>query len=620
MYNGAGRHSRVRRVTITFREPTESMRRSPPKRGLRNAFRGGDANGLFRNVPAMAFRTSARLTLATLGVGALAGASQLGVAYGLGIIRLTRVFDVTTRDQWTTQLAWVAWIAMTSVVIGGLVATAARGDAPSRRTAPPPRTGPAPTSSSVAIARAGALADRTWRNDGPRLGVGAAIPLALASGLGALIVVPLTMQPARTAQIAGVHPALVVGLTAGLGALVGVFAAIAAMMQPVARWSLTTVGLIMWAVAIISVAPTLGPSDPLPEIRLGVFDAGFLSHPVGQRIALLTMPLVAVLVGLMLGAVARRQERATLTIALAGLPGPALLTVAYLIAGPGTGSERYQVVPYWAAMTATGAGVLGSVLAVILRRTPGPEEGGDATAEQPPLPRREQQESAIAKAAADPTGAAPSPGGSSGGLPGGGGIYGTAGGTAAGSDGSDADPGPKVRGLRLPGQRRRAGRDRPTEPSAALGSPRKSRGTAAPWSPAGGGFGHPTTPAPATSTLLGDETETRPLTGDGDPRPSGRASGPRPVGGVFRGFSSSRPRRTSPDPTPLTTPPVAPPPVAPPPVAPPPISPPMPEAMGEATSRSEAKPETPGRAAGRRRSARQRTDEDHVDWVSGLGG
>ena len=69
---------------------------------------GGECPGAFRNVPAMAFRTWAKLLGATLGVAALAGASQLGVAYGLGILRLTRVLDSTIRDQWTAQLAWVA--------------------------------------------------------------------------------------------------------------------------------------------------------------------------------------------------------------------------------------------------------------------------------------------------------------------------------------------------------------------------------------------------------------------------------------------------------------------------------------------------------------------------------
>src|SRR3954452_19879350 len=85
---------------------------------LRTDREGGDGRGPFRNVPGMAFRTWVRLLGATLGVAAVAGACQLGVAYGLGILRLTRVLDVTTRDQWTAQLAWVAWFAMMAAVIG----------------------------------------------------------------------------------------------------------------------------------------------------------------------------------------------------------------------------------------------------------------------------------------------------------------------------------------------------------------------------------------------------------------------------------------------------------------------------------------------------------------------
>ena len=68
----------------------------------------------------MACRTWVKLLAAALGVAAVAGAGQLGLAYGLGIVRLTRVLDETARDQWTAQLAWVAWFAMTSAVLGAL--------------------------------------------------------------------------------------------------------------------------------------------------------------------------------------------------------------------------------------------------------------------------------------------------------------------------------------------------------------------------------------------------------------------------------------------------------------------------------------------------------------------
>jgi hypothetical protein len=162
------------------------------------------------------------------------------------------------------------------------------------------------------------------------------------------------------------------------------------------------------------VAPSLAPSDPLPAVRLGVFDAGYLSAPVTQRTALFTMPALALVAGAVIGWLARRRDLPTLTIALAGLPGPALLTAAYLIAGPDAGQDRYEVVPYWAAMTAAGAGVLGSVLAAVLRRGPagvdppaGSTDGSsgdlatfEPTPDRPALPRRDAQlESAIAQAA-----------------------------------------------------------------------------------------------------------------------------------------------------------------------------------------------------------------------------
>src|SRR3954451_24809621 len=82
----------------------------------------GVAGSAFRNLPGMAFRTSVKLVGVALGVAALAGASQLGLAYGLGIVVLTRALDITMRDHWLAQLAWVAWFAMTAAVVGGIAA------------------------------------------------------------------------------------------------------------------------------------------------------------------------------------------------------------------------------------------------------------------------------------------------------------------------------------------------------------------------------------------------------------------------------------------------------------------------------------------------------------------
>ncbi len=272
------------------------------------------------------------MLLLAVGAGALVATSQLGLAYGLGVVRLTRVFGTTMRDHWPAQLAWAAWFAMVAAAAGAWLA--------------------------------GRVARRHGEASRPALH-GA---LAAAAGLGAVTVVPLVMQPARTAQVIGVDPVVVIGISAGLGALAGAIAGYAALASWTARLSLLSVGGAVWLVALVSVVPSLGGSDELPAARLGVLDATFLSPTATQRFALFTMPAIALVSGAALGWVARRRGSPTLTIASAGLAGPALLTAAYLIAGPGDGGERYQSVPYWAAMIATAAGALGSVLAAVIRR------------------------------------------------------------------------------------------------------------------------------------------------------------------------------------------------------------------------------------------------------------
>lgn len=311
----------------------------------------------------MAFRTRAKLSGVAIGAAVLAAAGQLGLAYGLGILHLSRVVDVTARDQWTAQLAWVAWITMTSAAVGGM---AGRAHLPRRS------------------------------------GAGTRIVAAVLAGVGAAAVIPLTMQPARGASVAGVRPVLVIGICAALSAIVGVVAAYAVLSRPVARWNLATIGVATWVIAVASVGESFAPGKPAASARLGVFDASFLDSSITDRTALFTMPALALICGLVIGLVARGRGLSTLSIALSGLAGPALLTLAYLVAGPG--DTRYQTVPYWAAMTASGAGVLGSVLAAILRRAPGtsvppaPPEPGNPTRQ--PLPKRDAQpDSAIAQAA-----------------------------------------------------------------------------------------------------------------------------------------------------------------------------------------------------------------------------
>jgi hypothetical protein len=223
------------------------------------------------------------------------------------------------------------------------------------------------------------------------------------------------MQPARSAQIDGVRPVFVIGVCAGLAAAVGIFAAWAVAAKAVARWNVATLAVLIWTVALVSVAPSLLPGRTPAAPRLGVLEGSLIPASVVKHTPFVTMPVLALLAGLVLGWVARGRRKSTLAVALTGLAGPALLTVAYLIAGPAQGATGFDLSPYWAAMVASGAGVFGSVLAAIVRGAPAanPAEtsghSGDSPSgsspepatDHPPLPQRHApSKSAIAAVAA----------------------------------------------------------------------------------------------------------------------------------------------------------------------------------------------------------------------------
>ena len=68
----------------------------------------------------MAARSWATSIFTAIGVAAGAGAAQLGLGYGLGIISWQPTGNSAT--VWVSSLAWVAWLAASSTVIGALCA------------------------------------------------------------------------------------------------------------------------------------------------------------------------------------------------------------------------------------------------------------------------------------------------------------------------------------------------------------------------------------------------------------------------------------------------------------------------------------------------------------------
>ena len=309
----------------------------------------------------MAFRTWGRLLLTALGVSMLAGAGQLGIAYGFGIVRLTGDFPDVNR--WPAQLAWVGWFAVTAAVVGAV------------------------------------LTGRLVRREGLPQDTPVQLAISGAAALGALVVAPLCMQPARAVELSAVDPVWAVGICAVAGAVVGAGAASAVLLRPPLGWNVALLGGAVWLVALVSAAPGVLSTGPLRTVRLGVLEPAWLGADRAQQSAMLLLPVVALVAGAVTGGVARRRGHVPLIGGAAGAAGPVLLAFAYLTAGPGDPGDRYQLAPYYGALIAVATGALGSVAATLLRwpllparptATTG-REGDDDTAIEPtdilaPLP------------------------------------------------------------------------------------------------------------------------------------------------------------------------------------------------------------------------------------------
>ncbi|MFJ6165271.1 hypothetical protein ACIQH6_09150 [Micromonospora orduensis] len=279
----------------------------------------------------MAFRTWGRLLLTALGVSVLAGAGQLGVAYGFGIVRLTGAFTGTTVNQWPAQLVWVGWFAANAAVAGAV------------------------------------LTGRLARRDTPAASTGRHLAIGGAAALGATAVAPLCMQPARAAELISVDPVWAVGICAILGAVIGAGAAIAVLLRPELGWNMAAVAGAVWLVALISVLPSLGTTGPLPTVRLGVLEPSWLDDDAAQRLSLVLLPITALLAGAATAGFSRWRGQVPLISGATGVAGPVLVAFAYLTAGPGDAVDRYQTTPYYGALIAVLAGALGAAAAALLR-------------------------------------------------------------------------------------------------------------------------------------------------------------------------------------------------------------------------------------------------------------
>ncbi|WP_431727816.1 hypothetical protein [Verrucosispora sp. TAA-831] len=278
----------------------------------------------------MAHRTLSRLLLTAFGVSLLTAAGQLGVAFGFGILRLTGTFTGATVNQWPAQLVWAGWFAANAAVVGAV------------------------------------LTERLAERHGGLTGTHRQLAVACSAALGAVVVAPLCMRPARAVELVSVDPVWAVAICAVLGAVVGAGAALAALLRPTFAWNMAGIAGTVWLLALLSVAPSLASTGPLTPVRLGVLEPSWLTADAAQRLSLLILPLVSLLAGAATGALARWRGQPPLISGPSGVAGPILVAFAYLAAGPGDASDRYQLAPYYGALIAVAVGALGSAAAALI--------------------------------------------------------------------------------------------------------------------------------------------------------------------------------------------------------------------------------------------------------------
>jgi hypothetical protein len=305
-----------------------------------------------------------------VGGAAGAGAAQLGLGYGLGIIAWLPASNGASEPAWKAGLAWATWIAATSTIAGALLAD--RSASTSTRVATVDRGG----ASSVTLL--------LWRT-----------ALALAAAVGALVTVALVAVPARAVvRTDTFSPQTIAAGYAVLGVVLGLLVAIAAIAARAIAANLIAAGAWLWALAIVDVIDGVAGGRGLPSAQLGVWhftggDGGYFRHIYLPGAALSLG--AALVIGCLAAVPAARRGDNRVGVAVSGAMGPLLVASAYFLAAPGLVEPvAEQLSAYLVAPYAVMAGLAGSVLASALPVTAHPGLGPtrvpepDATATDEP--------------------------------------------------------------------------------------------------------------------------------------------------------------------------------------------------------------------------------------------
>jgi hypothetical protein len=266
------------------------------------------------------------------GIAAGAGAAQLGLGYGLGVI----AWPVTAAEAdsvWLGSLGWATWITASATVLGAVVAGRLRSGYPGRWRG-------------------------LWR-----------FALAFSSALGALVAVALVALPAREAvRDDTLSPQLVAGGYALAGLLAGLVIAFWAVSSGPVAANLIGTALWLWALAIAGVVTELaGGGDSATYLTSWQFAESVSPVQYGGIYwpsALLTLG-AAFAIGLAAAGPAVARGEFGLGTAISGAVGPLLVAFSFLTLAPqltaamGPLQSAYLIAPY-----AVLAGIGGSALAV----------------------------------------------------------------------------------------------------------------------------------------------------------------------------------------------------------------------------------------------------------------
>jgi hypothetical protein len=270
-------------------------------------------------------RAWVRLVWNSLGASIVAAAGQLGVADALGIIRWSDTYETSGPSAWSALLTWVGFIYAVAVLAG-----AAAG-----RRAAPRRIGTTATRVTAAA--------------------------SAAAGSAAAVTVARLLSRDATPPVSG-DPELVVTITAGAGVLAGLIIALLAMSAPPIAGGVRAAVAWIWLVGIGAAAAGIASGDADAAPRLAVLDAPSVV-PAAWWSGPYAMAGIAAILGFAVAGVARWGGAHRLGVVLSGFAGPAVVAAAYLIAGPGEGSDQAaQSEPYRASLIAAGAGLCAALL------------------------------------------------------------------------------------------------------------------------------------------------------------------------------------------------------------------------------------------------------------------